>query len=144
MTRFNRLISMLMGAVTAAALSSCAVHGNVGRADLTENPSTAGRFDHFREPPGQSVMSYTMTDGSVHAFEGRAWIEGDSVVFEEAGREFVQSWEPGDRRLVAIADLASVEAVDDSGTLVVVVCVVGAVVGFAYLMIHWTWGALAF
>ena len=126
-------------------LTSCAVHGNVGRADLT-NPSTAGRFHHFRNPPGQSVMSYTMVDGSVHAFEGRAWIEGDSVVFEEAGREFVQSWSPGEQQRVAIADLASVEAVDENSgaTMVAAICVIGAVVGIVWLTFAATWGSIAF
>jgi hypothetical protein len=143
----NRVISLLLGVATAAALSSCSVHGNVGRADLTAKPSTAGRFDHFRKPPGQLVMSYTTTDGSVHALEGRAWIEGDSLVLEPGGTAFVQPWRPADLRRVAIADLASVEAVDENGgaTLVVVLAVVGAMAGFAYLLIAWTWSAgLAF
>jgi len=146
MRLMNRIISMLLSLATAAVLSSCSVHGNVGRADLTAKPSTAGRYDHFRKPPGQLVMSYTTTDGSVHAFEGRAWIEGDSVVFEEYGRAFVQTWELGDQRRVAITDLASVEAVDaNSGaTMVLVVGVIGALVGFAYLIIASTWGAIAF
>jgi len=146
MTLMNRVISMLLGVVTVVALSSCAVHGNVGRADLTAKPSTAGRFDHFRKPPGQLVMSYTTTDGSVHALEGRAWIEGDSLVLEPGGTAFVQPWRPADLRRVAIADLASVEAVDENSgaTLVVVLAVVGAMVGFAYLIIASTWGAIAF
>jgi hypothetical protein len=146
MTLMNRVISMLLGMAAAAALSSCAIHGNVGRADLTAKPSTAGRFDHFRKPPGQQVMSYTATDGSVHAFEGRAWIEGDSLVLEPGGTAFVQPWRPADLRRVAIADLASVEAVDENGgaTLVAVLAVVGAVVGFAYYLIASTVGSIAF
>jgi hypothetical protein len=146
MSRMNRVISMVLGVVTAAALSSCSVHGNVGRADLTAQPSTAGRFDHFRKPPGQLVMSYTTTDGSVHALEGRAWIEGDSLVLEPGGTAFVQPWRPADLRRVAIADLASVEAVDENGgaTMVVVLGVIGALVGFAYLIIASYWGAMTF
>ena len=139
----SRAIAMVMSVVMTGALTSCAVHGNVGRADLMD-PSTAERFHHFRKPPGQSVMSYSTTDGAVHAFEGRAWIEGDSVVFEERGREFVQTWDPGERRSVAIADLASVEAVDENSgaTFVAAVGVIGAVVGIVYLTIQATWGSL--
>jgi hypothetical protein len=146
MRLMNRVTSMLLGVVTAAALSSCSVHGNVGRADLTAKPSTAGRFDHFRKPPGQMVMSYTTTDGSVHALEGRAWIEGDSLVLEPGGTAFVQPWRPADLRRVAIADLASVEAVDpNSGaTMVLVLAVIGGVIGFAYYIIASTVGSIAF
>ena len=135
---------MSLSVVIAGALTSCAVHGNVGRADLMANPPTAERFHHFRNPPGQSVMSYTMTDGSVHAFEGRAWIEGDSVVFEERGREFVQTWSPGEQQRVAITDLASVEAVDENSgaTMVAAISVIGAVVGIVYLTIQATWGSI--
>jgi len=146
MTLMNRIRSMLLSLATAAALSSCSIHGNVGRADLTAKPSTAGRFHHFRKPPGQLVMSYTTTDGSVHAFEGRAWIEGDSLVLEPGGTAFVQPWHPADLRRVAIADLASVEAVDENGgaTLVAVLAVVGAMAGFVYLLIGSYWGAMSF
>jgi hypothetical protein len=140
----RRVKAMLWGVATTGALSSCAVHGSVGRADLTATPSTLGRFDHFRDPWGQSVMSYTTTDGSVHAVEGKAWIEGDSMLFERGRREFAESYLPHARRRVAIADLASVEAIDeDTGaTMVVVLGVVGAVVGIVYLVIHLTWGSM--
>lgn len=69
-------------AVLLATLSSCAVHGTVGREDLLAKPEVSRRYDHFGEPPGQDVLRYITTDGVAHEFEGKAWIEGDSVVFE--------------------------------------------------------------
>ncbi len=96
----NRWKTIVLGLLAAGAVSSCAVHGTVGRADLTAKPSVERRYDEFTAPPGQKVRAYTTQDGAVHEFDGSAWIDRDSVVF--ARNQL--------RHRVALADLVSVEA----------------------------------
>jgi hypothetical protein len=96
----KRLTSILLGLAVVFPLHSCSVQGTFGRQDLLANPPTTRRFDHFAKPPGQGVVRYTTTDGVAHEFAGKAWVDGDSIVFERTKT----------RQRVAMADLASVVA----------------------------------
>lgn len=95
-----RVRTALCATAALATLNSCAVHGTVGREDLLARPTVSTRYDHFGKPPGQGVRSYRTTDGVVHEFEGKAWVDGDSVVFERTN----------ERHRVALANLTSVVA----------------------------------
>jgi len=125
----KRLTSILLGLAVVFPLHSCAVHGTFGREDLLANPPRTRRFDDFTGPPGQSVKSYETTDGLAHGFHGRAWIEGDSMVFEEGSAR-----KPGSRHRLAIASLSSVQAWEfDLGREIILgVVVVGVIIGGAY------------
>jgi hypothetical protein len=120
------LRSIAFGLVAAALLNSCAVHGTVGRADLLAEPTTTRRFDHFTRPPGQGVRSYTTTDNVTHEFEGNAWVEGDSMVFDRNKA----------RHRVALADLASIDAEElDAGRTLFLTIGLAAIAFGAWVLI---------
>jgi hypothetical protein len=117
----TRLTAIGVGLLMAGAFAGCSVHGTVGREDLLATPTTT-RFDDFARRPGQMVKAYTTTGGVAHELSARAWIEGDSMVFE---RRRV-------RHRVALAEIASVEATE-SDAWTTAENTVGVLVTFAVL-----------
>jgi len=148
----RRPVGVLLAVAVVFPLHSCSVRGTIGREDLLANPPRTRRFDDFTGPPGQLVMSYTTTDGLAHGFQGRAWIEGDSMVFARGSKVADKSVDealaglrvtggpvqkPGSRHRLAIASLSSVEAWDhdDVGTVILAVAVVGIGLGIAFAVV---------
>jgi len=111
----RRLASLLLGLVVAYPLSSCAVGHTIHREGLVTDSAQNQRFHRFSKPPGQSIVGYTTVDGIHHVVEGRAWIEGDSIVFERPAKvSGMEKPRPTMWKMVALTDLASVDAVEIS------------------------------
>jgi len=111
----KRLASFLIGLVVAYPLSSCAVGNTIHRDALVTNPEPQKPFHHFSKSPGQRVLGYTTRDNAHYAFDGRAWIEADSMVFDRpAKNQGMEATQPAVRRRVALSDLASVDAAEVS------------------------------
>jgi len=120
-------------AVILAALSiqSCAAHRTLTSTELLAPPKEAKRFAHFATTKGQPVVSYVTRDGVVHVFDGRARLEGDTLVFrEEETSDRMARHAPVRIQRVAVADLQSVrsEAMDVASSVALTLAVTIGVV----------------
>jgi hypothetical protein len=111
----KRLAGLLL-LVAVFPLSSCAVQKTVTREGLVTDPAPSQVKQDFAGAPGQRVSGYATNDGVVHAFDGRAWIEGDAMVFDRPERrQGMGRYQPAVRKRVALSELASVHtAITDS------------------------------
>ena len=111
----SQVIAMLLGVVATVALNSCAVGRTIARDGLVTDSAPKQGYHRFTTAPGQSIVGCTTVDGIHHVLEGRAWIEGDSMVFERpAKNQGMEKPQPAMRFRVALADLTSVDAIEIS------------------------------
>jgi hypothetical protein len=127
----KRHTSILLGLAFAFPLDSCAMHKTVTRDGFVTDASAMTedapkqKFDLSRAP-GSKVGGYATTDGVHHAFAGRAWIEGDSMVFDRPARVGGMEADQGAavRRRVSVSDLTSVDVVTGDTTRSIALLVV--------------------
>ena len=102
----KRLAIVVFGLAAMFLLPSC---GHRSREYLPQSTSDS----RLQVRPGDSVAGYTTADSVHHAFEGRAWVEGDSMVFERpADHRGMKTPQPAMRTRVALTDLASVDLIE--------------------------------
>lgn len=138
----QRLDAILLTLAIVLPLDSCAMHKTVTRDGfvIDVSPKTEDepkqKFD-LSKPPGSKVGGYATTDGVHHAFAGRAWIDGDSMVFDRPARAGGMEADQGAavRRRVSVSDLASVDVVTGDTTrsiALLLVFTLGALALYAY------------
>ena len=102
----KRLSIVVFGLAVLFLLPSC---GHRSREYLPRSVSDS----RLQSRPGDSVAGYTTADSTRHTFEGRAWVEGDSMVFERPARNHgMEEPQPTMRTRVALTDLASVDVIE--------------------------------
>ena len=102
----KRLAIVVFGLAALFLLPSC---GHRSREYLPQSVSDS----RLQSRPGDSVAGYTTADSAHHTFEGRAWVEGDSMVFERpADNRGMKTPQPAVRTSIALADLASVDLIE--------------------------------
>jgi hypothetical protein len=97
--------------LASMTIQSCAAHRVLTSAEVVAPPRDAGKYARFATPKGQAVTAYVTRDGVTHPFDGRARLEGDTLVFRSEQRAHrMARLEAARVERVALADLQSVRS----------------------------------